>query len=104
MYIIIRSYFIGSWSATLLYCHCMPVGRKRNTYRIPPIHTNAPARTPNMIKMNRMLAKVEGGTVEDATPLGFNVATGDDTELGSSTFAGRADVFVLTIVLAEVSC
>jgi len=62
-----------------------------------------------MIKMNRMLAKVEGGTVEDATPLGFNVATGDDTELGvaviaSSTFAGRADVFVLTIVLAEVSC
>lgn len=59
-----------------------------------------------MIKMNRMLAKVEGGTVGDATPL---VATGDDTELGvaviaSSTFAGRADVFVLTIVLVEVSC
>jgi len=62
-----------------------------------------------MIKRNKMSANFtgEGGTTavsaEDATPLGINVVAGDNVGLTaavicSSTFAGRADVFVLATV------
>lgn len=67
-----------------------------------------------MIKTNKTLANLEeGGTtavpVEDATPLGVNMVAEDDIGLGmevicSSTFAGRADVFVLATVPVVVSC
>lgn len=68
-----------------------------------------------MIKRNKTSARFteEGGTivvsVEDTAPLGVNVVAEDDIELGtavvcSSTFAGRAGVFVSAAVLLVVSC
>ena len=108
MHVIIQSYFTRSSSATLLYCHCILVGRKCDRYRIPPNQTNAPISTPKMIKRNKMSANVvERGAiavlVEDAVSLDCNVVTGAAVTC-SSTFGGRADVFVLATVPAVVSC
>jgi len=106
--IIIQSYFTRSSSATLLYCHCILVGRKRDRYRIPPNQMNAPVSTPNMIKRNKMSENVVGGTiavlVEDAASLDCIVVTGVAAATCSSTFEGRADVFVLATVPVVVSC
>jgi len=68
---------------------------------------NAPVSTPNMIKRNKMSENVVGGTiavlVEDAASLDCIVVTGVAATC-SSTFEGRADVFVLATVPVVVSC